>query len=159
MCIRDSSGTMSAAMEASIEGINSIGFSLLDFAADADFEAGRTFVRAIIEQTLKHGLGKTHLLNVNIPKLPTEEIKGIKICRQANARWTEEFQESTDPRGRKYYWMTGSFLNLDEGTDTDIWALENGYVSVVPSQHDLTAYEAIEGLKSMETQIAESLNS
>ncbi|MEM9823735.1 MAG: 5'/3'-nucleotidase SurE [Bacteroidota bacterium] len=152
------SGTMSAAMEASIEGVNSIGFSLLDFSADANFAAGRPFVSAIIEQALAQGLGKTNLLNVNIPNLPTSEIKGIKICRQANARWSEEFQEATDPRGNKYYWMTGEFINYDDGTDSDIWALENGYISVVPSQHDLTAYEAIAELQQMETKVAEKFN-
>ena len=141
------SGTMSAAMEASLEDIPSIGFSLLDFSYDADFEAAKPFLKQIIMQVLEHGLKGGKLLNVNIPKLPFEEIKGIKMCRQANARWTEEFVEATDPRGGKYYWMTGEFQNMDDGTDSDIWALENGYISVVPSHHDLTDYAQLEGLK------------
>ena len=99
-----------------------------------------------------------HLLNVNIPNLPESEIKGIKICRQANASWSEDFKEAIDPRGQKYYWMTGEFVNHDSGTDTDIWALQNGYISVVPSGHDLTTYNAIEPLKTMENKVAEKLN-
>ncbi|MEM6319278.1 MAG: 5'/3'-nucleotidase SurE [Bacteroidota bacterium] len=144
------SGTMSAAMEASLEGINSIGFSLLDFTFDADFDPSRPFVKKIIEYSLKNGFGASKLLNVNIPKLPQNEIKGIKVCRQANAGWKEDFQENRDPLDRPYYWMSGEFVNNDSGEDTDVWALENGYVSVVPCQHDLTAYKSIETLKSLE---------
>ncbi|NNE29938.1 MAG: 5'/3'-nucleotidase SurE [Saprospiraceae bacterium] len=144
------SGTMSAAMEASLEGINSIGFSLLDYTFDADFEASRPFVAAIISEALKNGLGPARLLNVNIPKLSREEIKGVKVCRQGNARWVEKFQEAVDPRGKKYYWLTGQFENQEEADDTDIWALDNGYISVVPSMHDLTDYKALEPLKSLE---------
>ncbi len=141
------SGTVSAAMEASLEGINSIGFSLLDFAYNADFEPCKKYIRHLVRYVLDHGLQKTKLLNVNIPKLPESEIKGIKICRQANGKWVEEFVRAKDPHGRDYYWLTGEFTNPDQGTDTDIWALENGYVSVVPSQHDLTAYDALEELR------------
>lgn len=144
------SGTVSAAMEASLEGINSIGFSLLDYADDADFEPAKKYVRHLVRYVLDKGLQQTKLLNVNIPKLPANEIKGVKICRQANGKWVEEFARATDPHGRPYYWLTGKFINPDTGTDTDIWALENGYVSVVPSQHDLTAHKAIEGLRSVE---------
>ena len=141
------SGTMSAAMEASLEDINSIGFSLLNFAWDANFEPAKRFVKKIMLDVLKNGLGNCKLLNVNIPDLAANEIKGIKVCRQADARWLEKFMESTDPRGRKYYWLTGEFDNEDYGEDTDMWALENGYVSVVPSGHDLTRYEVLEELK------------
>ncbi|HWB61982.1 MAG TPA: 5'/3'-nucleotidase SurE, partial [Chitinophagales bacterium] len=95
------------------------------------------------EQVLKYGIPKHTLLNVNIPKLTLEEIKGMKICRQAQAKWEEEYLERNDPMGRPYYWLTGKFVNYDQGQDTDEWALENGYVSVVPVQHDLTAHHAI----------------
>lgn len=142
------SGTMSAAMEAALEGVDSIGFSLLDFSFNANFEYCKPFAKQLIEYTLKNGLGKASLLNVNFPKI--ENIKGIKVCRQAQARWIEEFQEAEDPRGEKYYWMTGKFVNDDKGTDTDIWALENGYISVVPAIHDLTDYKAIAGLTDLE---------
>jgi len=145
------SGTMSAAMEGSLEGIPSIGFSLLDFAPDADFEAGKPYVKQIMEYALSNGFGKSKLLNVNIPKLPFSEIKGIKVCRQADAGWKEEFVEGTDPSGKKYYWMAGEFVNNDMGADTDVWALENGYLSVVPCGHDLTQYDSLEALQTLES--------
>jgi 5'-nucleotidase len=141
------SGTMSAAMEASLEGIPSVGFSLLNFSFDADFEPSKTYVRKIAQFMLANTL-KTKLLNVNIPKLPLDEIKGMKVCRQAEARWTEEFLENKDPFGRPYYWLTGKFQNHEESaTDTDVWALDNGYVSIVPSFHDLTHYDGLKELK------------
>lgn len=144
------SGTLSAAMEASLEGVPSIGFSLLDYSYAADFEASKPFVKILMEFVLKNGLEHGSLLNVNIPALPAGKIKGIKVCRQADARWVEEFQEAIDPRGQKYYWLTGRFVNEDQGNDTDIWALENGYLSVVPSMHDLTNYHALAGLSKIE---------
>ncbi len=137
------SGTMSAAVEASLEGIPAVGFSLLDYAHDADFSAAAKYARHIAESILKYGLPKHSLLNVNIPRLPFSEIKGLKICRQALAKWEEEYLERTDPFGRPYYWLTGKFVNYDHGQDTDEWALANGYVSVVPVQHDLTAHHVI----------------
>jgi len=145
------SGTMSAAMEGSLEGIPSIGFSLLDFAQDADFESGKPYIKQIMEYALSNGFGESKLLNVNIPKLPFAELKGIKVCRQANAGWKEDFIESTDPSGRKYYWMSGEFRNDDSGIDTDVSALENGYISVVPCGHDLTHYKSIQSIKALET--------
>jgi 5'-nucleotidase len=137
------SGTMSAAMEASLEGINSIGFSLLDYNFGADFEASGMVAEEIMSWVLDHGMGPTKLLNVNIPKGKKSEIRGIRICRQAEGRWVEEFQEGTDPRGEKYYWLTGKFECMDERTDTDIKALAENYVSVVPSGHDLFVAEAL----------------
>lgn len=144
------SGTLSAAMEASLEGIPSIGFSLLDFAHDADFEAAKPFLSELIRFVLEKGMAAGSLLNVNIPKLPRHEIKGMKVCRQAKSRWDEEFQEAIDPRGQKYYWLTGKFINMDDGDDTDLWALDNGYISVVPSMHDLTNYRAMPHLNAVE---------
>jgi 5'-nucleotidase len=149
------SGTLSAAMEASLEGIPSIGFSLLDYSAQADFEAGKPFVQQIMEYVLANGMAHGSLLNVNIPKLPTAAIKGIRVCRQADARWVEEFVEARDPRGVQYFWLTGQFENEDLGEDTDMWALENGYVSVVPSMHDLTNYEALRQMKDLEFTLVE----
>lgn len=140
------SGTMSAAVEAGIEGVPAIGFSLLDYSWEADFEESRDFVKRITLNVLKNGLPKGVVLNVNIPKLKREEIKGIRICRQAQARWQEKFDRRISPQGRTYYWMTGKFINEDIGEDTDEWALANGYVSVVPIKFDLTAYNVIEQL-------------
>ena len=143
------SGTMSAAMEASLEGINSIGFSLLDFSWKADFSPCKPYVKELMKAVLKNGMPNCKLLNVNIPAVKKEEIKGFKICRQAEARWIEEYVEGTDPHGQKYYWLTGKFVNEDLGENTDVHALENGYISIVPSGHDLTKYDAIPKLKVM----------
>ena len=148
------SGTMSAAMEASLEGIPAIGFSLLDFRWEADFEPSKFFVRQICELMLSKKLEKTKLLNVNIPRLSLEEIQGIKICRQAEGRWLEEFIEGKDPSGKPYYWMSGKYDLHDDGEDCDIWALKNGYVSVVPSFHDLTHFAGIEEMKALEFEMA-----
>lgn len=140
------SGTMSAAVEGAIESIPSIGFSLDNFTYDADFSHCEPFVQAIAEQVLEHGLPLGTLLNVNFPD--GDKIKGIKICRQANAKWAEEFDERTDPHKRNYYWLTGVFQNNDKGEDTDNWALEHDYASVVPVQFDMTAHHAITTLNT-----------
>jgi 5'-nucleotidase len=137
------SGTMSAALEASLEGIPSIGFSLCDYRHEADFAPAAWYAHYIVEQVLKKGLPKYTLLNVNIPKLALSEIRGVKIARQARAKWEEEYLERLDPIGKPYYWLTGKFVNYDHGDDTDEWALANGFVSVVPVHHDLTAHYAI----------------
>jgi 5'-nucleotidase len=141
------SGTMSAAVEAAIESIPSIGFSLLDYSLEADFTAARKYARLIVEQLLQTKVDKHTVLNVNIPIGKPEEIKGVKICRQAYAKYEEDFLEREDPHGRKYYWLTGEFVNFDEGTDTDVWALANNYVSLVPVQFDLTHYKLKEQLE------------
>jgi 5'-nucleotidase len=134
------SGTMSAAVEGALENIPSIGFSLLDYSIDADFECSKVIAETLAKKVLKNGLPQGVCLNVNIPKLHYNEIMGIKVCRQATANWEEEFDVRKDPSGKEYFWMTGSFKNYDSGSDTDIWALENSYVSVVPTQFDLTAH-------------------
>lgn len=140
------SGTMSAAVEAGIEGIPAIGFSLADFSWHADFEPTKTYVRQIIETVLQNKLPEGVVLNVNFPKTENGKFNGIKICRQANARWIERFDKRQTPYGRDYYWLTGEFINYDKGEDTDEWALNNSYVSVVPVQFDLTAHHAIQTL-------------
>ena len=142
------SGTMSAAMEASIEGIPSIGFSLLDYSYQADFTASREVVRKIVGEVIGKKMNKHFLLNVNIPIAKPEEIKGIKICKQAYAKYDEDFSERLDPHGKKYYWLTGEFKNFDRSKDTDVWALKHNYVSVVPVHFDLTNYELKKSLES-----------
>lgn len=142
------SGTMSAAVEAGIEGIPAIGFSLLDYSMSANFEPCKKYVSLITKQVLKHGLQRGVVLNVNIPNLPAADIKGIKVCRQANAQWQEEFDKRVNPMGREYYWLTGKFVNEDKGEDTDEWALQQGYVSVVPTQFDLTAHHYMQELNT-----------
>ncbi len=137
------SGTMSAAIEGAIEGYPSIGYSLADFDHDADFSHTIEPIQHIAKQVLEKGIGKGVALNVNFPPKQNEKLKGIKICRQAKAHWEEEFDHRKDPYGRPYFWLAGNFVNLDKGEDTDVWAVDHNYVSVVPCQYDLTAYHAI----------------
>ena len=144
------SGTMSAAIEGAMEGIPSIGFSLADFDSDADFRAVKSISNKIIEQVLVQGLPKNTCLNVNVPKLPFSEIKGLKVCSQAHAYWDDKFDSRLDQFGRPYYWLTGEFSDLDQRKDTDLFALKNGYASVVPTHFDLTNYDVIQNLKYLE---------
>lgn len=136
------SGTMSAAMEGCLEGIPSIGFSLCDYAYDANFDAAKAHIRRIVAKVLKEGLPQDVVLNVNIPKYDGTEYKGIRIARQCRGNWEEEFDARQDPRRKNYYWLTGKFVNYDSGDETDEWALENYYISVVPVSSDLTDYRA-----------------
>ncbi len=142
------SGTMSAAIEAGIEGIPAIGFSLCDYTWRADFLQAKKFIQKIVLEALENGIPPGVVLNVNIPKLEEDQIKGIKICRQARANWKEKFDKRTSPMGKDYYWLTGEFELLDKGEDTDEWALANGYISVVPTQFDLTAHHSIQQLNT-----------
>jgi len=138
------SGTMSAAIEAAIEGIPAIGFSLCDFGPNADFSHTKPFITQIAKAVLENGLPKGVALNVNFPKITQDSVKGIRICRQTNGKWKEDFDRRKDPYGRYYFWMAGNFVNFDEGQeDTCEWALGNNYVSVVPCQYDMTAYQTI----------------
>lgn len=134
------SGTMSAAMEAAIEGIPSVGFSLMDHSMEANFLPAHDIVRKIVSAILGGTFEKHLLLNVNIPAVEADLLAGIKICRQAYAKYQEEFDERRDPRGGKYYWLTGEFVNMDKGEDTDVWALQNNFVSVVPVSIDFTNF-------------------
>lgn len=141
------SGTMSAAIEAGIEGIPAIGFSLMDYAYDADFTQAEPYMKQIIAETLKRGMPKEVVFNVNIPKLTRKEFKGIKVTRQAKANWVEDFIKRENPRGKPYYWLTGEFVNLDPDDKNDIKALEEGYITIVPTQFDLTAHQLISQVK------------
>ncbi|HMR82956.1 MAG TPA: 5'/3'-nucleotidase SurE [Niabella sp.] len=143
------SGTMSAAMEAAIESIPAVGFSLMNYSMNADFTAAQHYARRITEKMLKNRLSKHILLNVNIPNFPLSEIKGYKICKQAYAKYQEKFIERKDPGGRKYYWLTGEFLNFDNAKDSDVWALANNYVSIVPVEFDLTDYAVKKRLETL----------
>ena len=137
------SGTMSAAMEGAIEGYPSVGFSLADFSQEADFSHTVEYVQKIAREVLEKGMGKGVALNVNFPPKRDENIRGIKVCRQAKAHWEEEFDQRRDPYGRTYFWLAGNFVNNDKGEDTDVWAVDNNYVSVVPCQYDMTAYHTM----------------
>ena len=141
------SGTMSAAVEASIEGIPAIGFSLLDYSWNANFNEIKKYLINITKQALFNGIPKGNALNVNFPKLKEKDIKGIKICRQANAYWVEKFDKRVNPQGKEYYWLTGEFINKDNGHDSDEWALFNGFISIVPVKFDMTDHENISYIK------------
>ena len=142
------SGTMSAAIEAGIEGVPAIGFSLLDFKWNANFKPFKEYIKKISLEALEKGIPKDVVLNVNFPLLKNGNIKGMKICRQARAYWVEEFDKRTNPMGREYYWLTGTFINEDKGEDTDEWALNKGYISIVPTQFDLTAHHSLQQLNT-----------
>jgi len=146
------SGTMSAAIEAAIEGLPAIGFSLCDYSPKASMDHIRPYIRQIAESVLREGLPSGIALNVNFPSAKFAPLKGIKVVRQAIAKWHEKFEERFDPHGRRYFWMSGYFENFDkDAVDTDEWALANGYVSVVPCQHDMTAYPELKTLKGLES--------
>lgn len=137
------SGTMSAAIEAAIENIPAIGFSLCDYDPQGDLDHCTPWIKQVIEQHFENGIPSGVALNVNFPKVSNEPIKGFKMCRQARAGWQEVFEERTDPTGRRYFWMAGDFVNHDKGEDTDEWAIAHNYVSIVPCQYDMTAYHAL----------------
>ena len=142
------SGTMSAAIEAAIEGLPAVGFSLCEYGPNADFSHVTEWVTQVCRLALDQGVPAGTALNVNIPKKSDTPIAGLRLGRQARAKWQEEFDRRLDPYQRPYYWLIGSFVNLDAGTDTDEWALAHNYVSVVPCQFDLTAAHGLDQLSA-----------
>ncbi len=140
------SGTMAAALEAAMDGIPAIGFSLAEYGLHPDFSHVDEFVLRITKKVLTNGLPKGIALNVNIPKKTDEPLKGIKTARQAKATWKETYEERVDPFGRKYYWMSGVFLDGDGRVDTDEKVMAENYVAVVPAQCDFTAEELLDKL-------------
>jgi 5'-nucleotidase len=143
------SGTMGAALEGSINGVPSIGFSLISFDSDADFTVAKTYAHRIAKKVLEKGLPAHSCLNVNIPNMTEAELKGIRVCRQTIGYWQEEFDRRTDPSGRDYYWLTGEYYNTEPlAEDTDEWLLKNGYVTIVPQKIDLTCYSTLEKIKN-----------
>lgn len=142
------SGTMSAAVEGAMEGIPSIGFSLGDFDADADFSDAEKVVKTIVQQVLENGLEKGVCLNVNVPDPNKGSVQGIKVCRQAHAYWADRFDSREDQFGKPYYWLTGDFVDADVDTDTDLHWIAKGYATVVPTQFDMTSYSAIKDLEN-----------
>ena len=143
------SGTMAAAIEGGVEGIPSIGFSLCDHDLSADLSPLDDFILRIASQALQHGLPSSTVLNVNFPK---GAVRGIRVCRQAQTRWSQEFERRTFPRGGDYFWLIGYPVCMDAGEDTDEWALSHGYASVVPTTFDLTAYRAIDTVKNWDLE-------
>lgn len=141
------SGTMSAAMEAAIEGIPSAGFSNVNFNFDADMGIAAEVATSVIEMMVTTQLPPNFLLNVNIPNVSADQFKGIKVCKQADAHWAENFIQRKDPRGEDYYWMTGTFETRGSTEDTDSIALQQGYASVVPVTFDFTHYNNLRWLE------------
>jgi 5'-nucleotidase len=140
---------MSAAIEGAIEGIPSIGFSLSDFSINADFSQAENIIKNIITKVLAGDFKETLCLNVNIPKLKADEIQGVKVCRAAKGNWIEEFDERQDPSGRPYYWLTGKFVNFEEGNpETDLYLNKAGYVTIVPVDFDMTNHTQVKKFSS-----------
>ena len=144
------SGTMSAAVEGALSGIPSVGYSLTDYSEDADFQYSEKIVQIISKKVIKEGLKKGTCLNVNIPNVKENQIKGIKVCRQGRAFWDDTFDHRKDPLGKDYYWLTGSFSSKEQALDTDINYLENNYVTIVPTQFDMTCHDSVDELKNWE---------
>ena len=143
------SGTMGVTLEGCMKYIPSIAFSICDYRADADFTPLEPYIREMVQRVLRDGLPKDVCLNVNFPKTPT--FKGVKLCRMSPGTWTNEVSKCHHPRGYDYWWMVGSYVNDEpEATDTDRWALDNGYVAITPTRIDVTAYEAFDQLKDYE---------
>jgi len=142
------SGTMAAVLEGALAGVPSVGFPSDNYSQRADFGPAGKFVKTIATSVITGGLPEGICLNVNIPDVPEDQIKGIMVCRQAHGTWQEDFDEREDPHGRPYYWMTGVYARIGDDRDTDQWAVENNFVAVVPVQFDLTAYQAIETLRN-----------
>jgi 5'-nucleotidase len=142
------SGTMAAAIEGCLYGISSVGFSLNNFSPAADFSACKKYIRIVMKIIASEPLPPGICLNVNVPAAKKNEIKGLRICRQAKGNWKEKFEKRKDPMGKTYYWLTGVFLNHEpEAVDTDEWAISNNFVSVVPVTVDMTAHSYIDKLK------------
>jgi 5'-nucleotidase len=142
------SGTMAAVLEGALAGVPSVGFSLSNYSLNADFGPAEQFVKSIAANVIQSGLPGGVCLNVNIPDVSVDKIKGIRLCRQAAGTWEEDFDERKDPNGRKYFWMTGVYAQIGNGEDTDQWAVENNYIAVVPVQFDMTSYTALELLRN-----------
>lgn len=142
------SGTMSAAVEGAMEGIPSIGFSLCNYEADADFSAAKSVVKNVVSEVLRNGMMDRTCLNVNVPDVSIGDLKEIKICRQAHAFWEDRFDKREDQFGKPYYWLTGDFVEQDKTEDTDLYWIEKGHPTIVPTQFDMTAYKAIKELEN-----------
>lgn len=148
------SGTMAAALEAAIEDIPAIGFSLNNYSVNANFDGFEEYVEKICRMVLEKGLPPATCLNVNIPDVNGSEIKGLKFVRQGRGFWNEKYDARIDPFKRNYYWLTGVFENIDNDQETDTWALKNNYIAVVPVHIDMTSYHALQLMKEWEVDNA-----
>lgn len=143
------SGTMSAAVEGAMEQIPSIGFSLCDFSAEADFTLAKQVVREVLSTFfVGNSFPLGICLNVNVPKINVEHYQGLKVCRQAYAFWEDRFDKREDMFGKPYYWLAGEFEDHDIQDGTDLHAIKEGFASIVPTQFDMTAYSVLDDLKN-----------
>ena len=135
------SGTLGAATEGAMNGIPSVGVSLCSFDLNADFSVVVKHTEPILKRLLATNTDKNLCLNINFPDIPETDFLGMKICRQADGLWKEDFIEYQDPSGRPFYWLSGEFINNEpDSADTDEWALAHGYASIVPINLDSTDY-------------------
>ena len=141
------SGTVSAAIEASVHDIPSVGFSILDYSTTTELKHTETHIINIVRNLLSSNLNVC--LNVNIPKYSENKIKGIKIAKQAKGKWIEDFDERVSPMGKRYFWLTGEFIKEDESNEADQNLLDDNYISVVPVRYDLTDYSQIDDVKRL----------
>ncbi|MGM9805482.1 MAG: 5'/3'-nucleotidase SurE [Candidatus Aphodosoma sp.] len=148
------SGTIGAAIEGCQHSMASIGFSLCDHSHDADFSKALPFFEAMIVKALSSDVPMPHNVCLNV-NAPAGEIKGVRVCRQAEGVWADEFVKDAAPRAKDYYWMIGDFKYTDSRNDkfADQMALDEGYISVVPVQVDMTAYHAMEYCRMYETEV------
>jgi 5'-nucleotidase len=142
------SGTMSAAVEGSMEGIPSIGFSLDSFDGDADFSVAQDVARSVVSGVLENGMPEGVCFNVNVPDVDKNQHQGIKVCRQAHAFWEDRFDKREDQFGNPYYWLTGNFTDVGKTEDTDLFWIEQGFSTRVTTKFDMTSYKAVEKIKN-----------
>lgn len=139
------SGTMGAVLEGCMNGIPSVGFSLLHHSLKADFSLSKEVVRSLIAKIIEKGLPAEVCLNINIPAKVVPE--GVHVCRAARGHWTEEYKRYLDPQGSPFYWLTGRFINMEpDASDTDEYWLARRIVSVVPVSPDQSCVAAIKPL-------------
>lgn len=151
------SGTVSAAAEGVIMGYPSIAVSLDSFDPAADFSFAAGFTRRLVAEILKEGLPKTTLFNINIPFRPAEEVKGIRLTKLGSRNYDNLFEERRDPRGNIYYWLGGGVLNEEQEPDSDVYAVEHGYVSITPIHLDLTHYGLVKKFSRLSEEYLNTL--
>jgi 5'-nucleotidase len=151
------SGTVAGAMEATIAGLPAIAVSLTCYEPEADFQPAAAVARAVAALALEPSLPPGTLLNVNVPKLPLADIRGVRLTHLGRRVYRDVLLRRLDPFGRPYYWIGGDPPGGNPEPDTDIWAIENGSVSVTPLHMDMTAYGVLRSHGDWATRLAEGL--
>ncbi|OGP34956.1 MAG: 5'/3'-nucleotidase SurE [Deltaproteobacteria bacterium GWC2_65_14] len=140
------SGTVAGAMEGTLLGIPSIAVSLAS-RNHFRFEASAKFTHEVARKVLRHKIPKDTLLNINLPNVPPEEIRGVRVTRQGKRIYGDAIVEKRDPRGRKYYWIGGDSLEREDIPGSDLEAVEEGYISVTPLHLDMTDYASLRAIR------------